>query len=161
MSRFRCSAVAAVVVLGLAAPAVGGPVPTPTGEVSAASEDPVLQPLRERVLAYWQARVRKDSRSEYELLEPRARARLAPEEYGRGRTVEYLAAQVEGVERRGNFARVAVRLLVKVAVPLPVGARVLTESTLLPDLWVLIGGTWYRSEEADAGVPGPWPVASP
>lgn len=145
-------AAAALALLVLGAPASGPP---------AAAEDAGLGALRERVLAYWQARVRKDYRAEYELLEPRARARLSAEEYGRGRAVEYLAVQVEGVERRGNFARVEVRLLVKVTVPLPQRVEALTQSVVLQDYWVQVGGTWYRTAEADAGAPPPWPAVAP
>ncbi len=129
--------------------------------------DPSLERLRERVLAYWQARVKKDYQAEYDLLEPRLRARVPAEEYGRGRTIQYLGAQVESVERRGSFARVGVRILVKMTIPplpIPQAAAVpspqRTEATLLQDHWVLIRGAWYRTQEADAGVPGPWPVAS-
>lgn len=125
-----------------------------------------LEGLKERVLAYWQARVKKDYQAEYDLLEPRLRARVPAEEYGRGRTLQYLAVQVESVERSGSFARVAVRVLVKITLPplpLPQAAAATpdrTEATVLQDHWVSIRGLWYRSQEADAGVPVPWPVAS-
>jgi hypothetical protein len=120
-----------------------------------------LETLKERVLAYWQARVRKDYRTQYDLLEPRGRAVNNPEEYGRGRQVEYLAAQVEDAERRGNFARARVRLLVRIQIPamLPRTAPIQrTETTVLDDYWVRIGDTWYRTVEADAGRPPPWPA---
>jgi hypothetical protein len=139
------------------------------GEESAApssTEDQSLEKLKERVLAYWQARIKKDYQAEYDLLEPRLRARVPASEYGRGRAMEYLAAQVEGVERSGSFARVKVRILVKITLPpLPVPQRVVTapertEATMILDHWVLIRGAWYRSQEADAGVPVPWPVAA-
>jgi hypothetical protein len=129
----------------------------PSAPAAAAPDTASLARLKERVLAYWQARVRKDYRAEYDLLEPRARVWLNPDEYGRGRVVEFLAAQVEGVERRGNFARANVRLLVRVLHPLA-GPGGRTDATLFPDHWVLINGEWYRSQEADLGAPGPWPI---
>lgn len=138
----------------------GGVRAQPGSEPSPAELRPeaTLEQLRERVRAYWEARVRKDYRTEYELLEPRARARTSPDEYGRGRAVEYLAAQVEGVERRGNFARVAVRLLVNVMHPLlPGGSR--RPATVIEDQWVLLEGVWYRTLEADLGTPLPWPIS--
>jgi hypothetical protein len=128
--------------------------------------DQSLEQLKARVLAYWQARVKKDPQTEYDLLEPRLRARIPASEYGHGRTLEYLGAQVESVERRGQFARVGVRVLVKITIPpLPVPQRTVTapertEATLIQDHWVLVRGVWYRSQEADAGVPVPWPVAT-
>jgi hypothetical protein len=132
--------------------------PSPRGP-GAAVEDPSEVALRQRVLAYWQARMRKDYRAQYDLLEPRMQARVSPDEYGRGRTVEYLAAQVERIERRGQFARVAVRLLVRVQHPtLPQGGR--TEAAVLPDHWVLVRGQWYRSQDAEEGSEPPWPARS-
>lgn len=135
-------------LLGAVEPAPAQPAAGPAWEAQ----------LKERVLAYWNARAKKDFGAEYDLLEPRVRARVSRDEYGRGRTVQYLAAQVETVERRGSFAKVGVRLLVKVVHPfLPGGSR--TESSLLDDYWVLIQGVWYRTQEADLGAEVPWPMA--
>ena len=158
--RFFCEIAASVLVVvgggGITAHAQPNVSAPPAAEPRPEAS---LEELKKRVLAYWEARARKDYRAEWELLEPRARARISADEYGRGRMVQYLAAQVEGAERRGNFARVAVRLLVRVTHPLlPGGAR--TESTTLGDHWVLIGGTWFRSLEADAGTEPPWPAPS-
>jgi hypothetical protein len=144
-------------MLGIAG-AVPGQAQGPAG-----AADPSLEQLKARVQAYWDARVKKDYRAEYDLLEPRERARVSPDEYGRGRNLEYTAAQVESVERRGNFARVAVRLLVKVTFPTGALGPVRTptprtQSALLDDYWVLVGGAWYRTEESDRRRPPPWPA---
>src|SRR5262245_9859450 len=132
-----------------------------TPPASSAAAAGSLEPLKERVLAYWQARVQRNYRGEYELLEPRARALLDPDEYGRGRTVQYLAVQIEDAERRGNFARVGVRLLVRIQIP-PIFPRSpgidSDQSTVLQDYWVRIEGTWYRTLEANAGATPPWPA---
>jgi hypothetical protein len=132
---------------------------TPKAAGAPAAES--LEPLKERVLTYWQARVQRNYRAEYDLLEPRARALLDPEQYGQGRTVQYLAVQIEDAERRGNFARIGVRLLVRVQIP-PIFPRSpgidSDQSTVLQDYWVRIGGTWYRSLEANAGATPPWPA---
>ena len=148
-----------LVVVGAPPPASDAQPQPAAGAPATPAPDASLEPLKQRVLAYWNARVRKDYRAEYDLLEPRARARVNPDEYGRGRVVEYLAAQVERVERRGSFARVDVRLVVKVLHPLA-GPSGRTDSTVLRDHWVLIRDVWYRSEEADLGAPGPWPISS-
>jgi len=127
---------------------------------SGATDDQSLATLKTRVQAYWEARVKKDYRAEYDLMEPRVRARNSPDEFGRGRTVQYLAAQVEGAERNGNFARVAVRILVRVVAPIPSPIQPRTDSALIEDHWVLVGGAWYRSSEIETGVRPPWPTAS-
>lgn len=137
--------------------AAGAQSADPATPATNAAPDASLEALKERVALYWNARVKRDYRTQYELLEPRARARTSPEEYGRGRMVRYEAAQVEDAERRGNFARVTVRVLVRVVHPLLGGSRI--ETSLLQDHWVLIGGTWYRSQEADTGNTPPWPAA--
>jgi hypothetical protein len=149
-----CALTLAILVLGAA-----GPPGAAAQGAPATSADASLVALRERVLAYWNARVKRDYRAEYDLLEPRARARTSADEYGRGRAVEYMAAQVEDVEQRGNFARVTVRLLVRISYPLA-GMASRTEATALQDSWVRIGGVWYRTEEADLGGTPPWPIAA-
>ena len=161
MRRTACVVIAGIVLVSTAASGSGhAQAPPSTGGAPAATDDQPLAELKKRVLAYWEARVKKDYRAEYDLLEPRARARVSPDEYGRGRTVQYLAVQVEGAEQNGNFARVNVRLLVRLILPIPARVQARTDSTQIEDHWVLIGGAWYRSSEADAGVAGPWPVAS-
>jgi hypothetical protein len=165
-ARLLLAGTLAVVLAWTVAPPSRAAEERPPG---AAAEDPSLEALKERVLAYWEARVRKDYRAEWDLLEPRLRARVPADEYGRGRTLQYLGAQVESVERRGSFARVGVRVLVKITLPpLPLpqapGAAApapeRTEAALVQDHWVLIRGAWYRTQEADAGVPAPWPIAT-
>lgn len=115
-----------------------------------------IQALRERAQAYWAARVAKDLRAQYAMLEPRARAHVDADGYGRERIVEYLAALVEDVKVAGSFGRVSVRLLVRVVHPLL--PRPETRSSLGEDHWVRIRGVWYRSLEAERGVPEPWPA---
>lgn len=137
------------------------PAPSAARNGAPAADEQSLAELKKRALAYWEARVKRDYRAEYDLMEPRARARVSVDEYGRGRNVQYLAAQVEGAERRGNFARVTVRVLIRVVAPMP-GSRIepRTEATAFQDQWMLIGGTWYRSADADLREGAPWPAAS-
>jgi hypothetical protein len=139
------------------------PVPPSSSAESggqAVVDDAALAELKKRALAYWEARVRKDYRAEYELMEPRARARVSADEYGRGRNIEYLAAQVEGAERLGNFARVSIRVLVRIVAPVPFRVAPRTESSSFQDHWVMIQGTWYRSTDADSRNAIPWPAAA-
>ena len=136
------------------------PAPSAARDGAPAADEQSLAELKKRALAYWEARVKRDYRAEYDLMEPRAQARISADDYGRGRNVQYLAAQVEGAERRGNFARVTVRVLIRVVAPLA-GTRIdpRTDATSFQDHWALIGGTWYRTADADLRDMAPWPAA--
>src|SRR6266542_1397736 len=82
------------------------PAPAPMGS------EADLQALRERAAAFWAARVAGDFQKQWELLEPRGRGRMTPQQYGAERgAVRYLAHQVEGATADGFFATVKVRLL--------------------------------------------------
>jgi hypothetical protein len=144
-----------LVVVGIAAGCASVEPPRPA-VVAGSPED--IQALRERARAYWAARVAKDLKAQYEMLEPRARARVEAGTYGRERIVEYVAAQVEDVNVAGSFGRVSVRMLVRVHHPLLGQQAQQTRSSVGQDHWVRIRGTWYRSLEAEVGAPEPWPV---
>lgn len=105
--------------------------------------------LRQRVAAFWAARVEGDARAQWELLEPRGRGRLAPADYAPAQgVVKYLAYQVEDASVEGYFARVTVRLLVRTTLPSARQvARIVPSHALLKDRWVRIGGVWYRALE--------------
>jgi hypothetical protein len=133
---------------GFPAVAVGqdaSKTPPASGGAGAASDD---QRLRERVAAFWAARVEGDPKAQWELLEPRGRGRLTPLEYVPGPgALKYLAYQVENATVNGYFADVSVRILVQPILPVTRRAKIGPSSTLVTDRWVRIGGTWYRSLE--------------
>lgn len=104
--------------------------------------------LRERSAMFWAARVAANSTTQWELLEPRGRGRLTPEEYAAGRGgVNYLAYQVEDATVNGHFAVVKVKLLVQPK--LRTQRRIGPQAVTVQDRWVLIAGSWYRSLEQD------------
>ena len=125
------------------------PVPAPSASTAptpiASTAD--VENLRERAAAFWAARVAGDFTAQWELLEPRGRARMTATEYAAGRgAVKYLAYQVEDASANGYFANVKLRLLVQPilpGVPRPVDPR----AVLVEDNWVRIRGVWYRSLE--------------
>jgi hypothetical protein len=136
---------------GLSAPSS----PTPgasTGPSAASSED--VARLRERAAAFWAARVAGDFTKQWELLEPRARGRMTAAEYAMGRNaVKYLAYQVEDATVNGYFSTVRVRLLVQPLLSVaglvgPEGAMA-PSAVMVPDKWVKIQGTWYRTLDGD------------
>jgi hypothetical protein len=111
-----------------------------------------LDSLRQRAAEFWAARVATNAQTQWDLLEPRGRGRMTVSEYApiRG-PLKYIAYQVEDATVNGSFAVVNVRLIVLAAqfVQRGIGPQVVK----VPDRWVKIEGTWYRSLE-QAGDPG-------
>ena len=123
---------------------------------SAASPAPVasssdVQALRERAATFWAARMAGDYKSQWELLEPRGRGRLTPQEYAAERGgIRYVAYQVEDATVNGYFATVKVRLLFQPI--LPSGRAVPVQGVVADDRWIRVGGAWYRRlDDEDPG----------
>ena len=105
-----------------------------------------VQALRERAAAYWAARMAGDDKGQWELLEPRGKGRLTPQEYVAGKTsIRYLGYQVEDATIDGYFAIVKVRLLFQPI--LPRMASVAVQTVFMNDQWIRVGGIWYRQLE--------------
>jgi hypothetical protein len=111
-----------------------------------AASDGQVQALRERAAAYWAARMAGDDKGQWELLEPRGRGRLTPQEYTAGKkSIRYLGYQVEDATVEGYFAIVKIRLLFQPI--LPQMASVAVQTVLMNDQWIRVGGIWYRQLE--------------
>lgn len=133
------------------APPVWAQQPAGSSAVAGEAEQDV-QNLRQRAAAFWAARIARDFRAQWELLEPRGRGRMAPEEYAAGRgAVLYLAYQVEDAEVNGIFGVVKVRVMVQPAAQVWGGRRVPIGATVVNDEWVRAGGVWYRRLEQREG----------
>ena len=137
----------AVIAVGLVALGGGGcamPSPKETASASAAVVvDGQAQTLRERAAAYWAARMEGDDKTQWELLEPRGKGRLTPQEYAAERRgVRYLGYQIEDALIEGYFATVKVRLLFQPILQRLVSVPV--QTVLMDDQWIRVGGTWYR-----------------
>jgi hypothetical protein len=157
--------VAVVLALGTVLAASGPwPVPASAQDRSTSGTAPAattaepgadLGRLRERVAAFWAARIEGDAKAQWELLEPRGRGRLTPAEYVAGPgVVRYLGYQVEDASVEGYFATVKVRLLVHTILPSRQQQRIQPRAALVSDRWVRIGGIWYRSlEQQEAAEP--------
>jgi hypothetical protein len=131
----------------------GAPAPAPSaGEKPAASEGDT-QVLRERVAAFWAARLAGDPKAQWELLEPRGRGRLSIQEYTSDRgAVRFVAYQVEDATVTGYFALVKVRVMFQPI--LPSARRIGIQTILAEDRWVKVRGVWYRQlEEEDQARP--------
>lgn len=127
-------------VVGRGAPAAAQSTSVPGSGVSGGGE---VQTLRERAAAYWAARMAGDDKTQWELLEPRGRGRLTPQEYGAERRgLRYLGYQIETATVEGYFATVKVRLLFQPTAPQLAG--VAPQTVLMDDRWIRVGGAWYR-----------------
>jgi hypothetical protein len=131
-----------LVMLSVVASATAGAqnpstVPSASGEV---------QDLRERVAVFWAARLAVNYKGQWDLLEPRGKGRVTPEEYAANQgTIRYLAYQVEDATIDGYFATVRVRLMLLPV--LPSLGRVPVQTIVAQDKWIRIGGLWYRSAD--------------
>ena len=133
------------VVAGIGSGAAQGSAPS----AAPAATDSEIETLRERVAAYWAARVAGDAETQWRLLEPRGSGRITAQEYGAApQGGRYLAYQVEDATINGYFATVKVRLVVQQILPSP-GAKPLPPvTTYVEDGWVRIKGVWYRRFDA-------------
>jgi hypothetical protein len=132
-----------VVVFGLIGGAAAAAAQTASAVTTPAVSEAEVLTLRERVAAYWAARVASDDKTQWELLEPRGRGRLTPQEYAAGRKgVRYLGYQIEDATINGYFAKVKVRLLFQPVIPRMVNVG--PQTILLDDEWIRVNGTWYH-----------------
>jgi hypothetical protein len=137
----------AVIAVGLVVAGVLGWVAPPRAQSASAPEpvvsDGEVRTLRDRAAAYWAARMAGDNKAQWELLEPRGRGRMTPEEYASERRgIQYLGYQVEDATVQGYFAVVKVRLLfTPILATMP---RAAVQTVLMDDQWIRVGGVWYR-----------------
>ena len=137
----------AVIATGLVA-FVGTGCAAPVQRESASSAAVIApeqqaQTLRERAAAFWAARMEDDEKGQWELLEPRGKGRVTPQEYASERKgVRYLGYKIEDATIEGYFATVKVRLLFQPVLQRMVSVPV--QTVLLDDRWIRVAGTWYR-----------------
>ena len=144
---------AAIATAQSAAPGGSGASSTSTADASTAPSTDV-ETLRQRAAAFWAARVAGDASKQWELLEPRGRGRMTPDEYRAKDLAKYLAYQVEDAKVDGYFAKVKVRVIIMPVrpptmsgPPIPVAPM----ANVVDDVWVRIKGTWFHSLEPDGG----------
>jgi hypothetical protein len=116
--------------------------------------------LRQRAAEYWQARVARDYKSQWELTEPRLKGRITPEEYARGKgAIQYLGYEVGDASIDGSFATVQVKVIARVALPNSPAKPVVRTATV-GDAWVKVDGVWYRrADQPEGGGQGGRPPA--
>ena len=142
-----------VVLSAVACATTGGAQSSSAAPPAPVASNGDAQVLRERAAAFWAARMAGDARGQWELLEPRGRGRMTPQEYAADRGgVRYVAYQVEDATIDGYFATVKVRLLFQPV--LPTLRRVPVQAVVAGDRWIKVGGAWYRRlDDEDQGQP--------
>lgn len=147
-----------VLVIHAVAPAASGQQPGPPAPAASSatlgldqSQGETLR-LRERTAAFWAARVSRDFRAQWELLEPRVKGRVSADEYASGRgALRYLGYEVGEATIDGAFATVKVRVIAQLP---PIGGpaqRPMLHAGLVEDRWIKVDGVWYRSQDQDRG----------
>ena len=118
-------------------PAATGPAPTQAQEAEV---------LRQRVADFWFARVNRDFKAQWDLLEPRFKGRVPAQAYAGGRgSIQYIAYQVEEADIQGPFAEVKVKVLAQPISPRLRDRRVASvRAVTVSDKWVRVKGVWYR-----------------
>jgi hypothetical protein len=145
----------AVIATGLLALAGAGCAASgPRESASVIAPERQVQLLRERAAAFWAARMNDDDKVQWDLLEPRGKGRVTPQEYAsEHKGVRYLGYKVEDAAIEGYFGTVRIRVLFQpILARLTVGAQ----TVVLEDRWIRVAGTWYRQlDDRQAPRPGP------
>jgi hypothetical protein len=147
------SAWGAVAIAQSVAPGASGSANVPSAVASTVPATDI-EVLRQRAAAFWAARVAGDASKQWELLEPRGRGRMTPDEYRAKDPGKYLAYQVEDAKVDGYFAKVKVRVIIMPVRPPAVSGppiAVVPVANVVDDVWVRINGTWFHSLEPDGG----------
>lgn len=122
-------------------PPVAAPVTTPVAPDVA---------LKERVISFWQARLKDDIVRLYDVLEPEVRERVSLTAYARTQgTIHFLSYQIKSIDIIGEKAWVKVEYTFKVRVaqlsgfgPWPQESR---------EVWILRDDVWYRPFDQKEG----------
>lgn len=145
--RIVMAAMQATLVVALTWAADGRAQSAPPAPPEPVASSDSVETLRARTAAFWAARVAGDRKGQWELLEPRGRARLTPLEYAPDSgVIRYLGYEVEDATVNGYFATVKVRLLFQPILP-TAGRRLPAKTAVVSDQWIRIGGVWYRNLE--------------
>ena len=98
--------------------------------------------LQARGQAFWEARIKEDYATQYNLLEPKVRRQLSLTNYIQAQgPLQYLEAKIEGVTIDEAKGVLTVRTRVKIRHPL---LDRHPQETVVKEAWVKRQGAWYR-----------------
>ena len=142
----------ALLVGGLTACAGQPPSPStaaPTAQVALTPEEA----LRARATRFWEARVKGDLATQYDLLEPKAREQVTLTGFVLARgSVVYQSYKIEDVEVSGDEGKV--KAMTNFRLTLPQVSRFGPWDQLAIVKWVKVDGTWYvKYDQKDVDKP--------
>jgi hypothetical protein len=98
--------------------------------------------LQARGQAFWEARIKEDYATQYDLLEPKVRRQLSLTNYIQAQgPLQYLEARIEGMQIDEAKGVLTVRTRVRIRHPL---LDRQTQETVVREAWVKRQGAWYR-----------------
>ena len=115
------------------------------GAGRAVAESPPVESLRQRVTAFWEARLQGDEVRAYQYLTYARTGELTATQYVQARspTLQYMAYTIDTIQQQQNDARVTVNLQYRLTVP---GMVDLPMTMAIQEHWVrLDDGHWYRN----------------
>jgi hypothetical protein len=119
----------------------------PSGKTRELSDGQKEQLLRQRVQAIWDATVRQDRSTVYDMLDPFFRVKVDKSFFlAMKGFVTYFDTEIKAVEVKGNVARAAVRVEYETRGLHMHGKEVKPErkETVTMETWLFIDGNWYR-----------------
>lgn len=127
--------------------ACAGQAPTgsaPSSPPQAQAPQTPEEALRARATQFWEARVKGDLLTQYNLLEPRARERVTLTGYAlaRGRVV-FLSYKIQDVELAGDAGRVTAMTTFRMNLPQVSRFGPWDQRTIMR--WVRVDGVWYTA----------------
>ena len=114
------------------------------GSSQTAPESQPVQSLRERVTAFWEARIKGDEvrAYQYEIFAHTGALTLTQYVQARSTTLKYMAYTIDTIQEQDNQAQVAVRVHSRLDVP---GMVEVPLASIIRETWVrLDDGQWYR-----------------
>lgn len=134
------------------------PVPIPQKVAPEPSAAPPVDPqvaLKERVTRFWNARLKGDTASLYDFLDPETKERVTLTGYilGQG-SFRFLSYQVQTIDIVGEKAWVNVSYRFKMTIARLAGFGPWTQES--HEIWILRNETWYRPyDQSEARTPPP------
>jgi len=164
--KTRCIPVVPLLIVAAVLAMAGcrtAPVPPPK---TASLEPPPAAPvspevaLRDRVTRFWEARLKDDPATQYQLLEPEVTERVTLTAYVRSQgSFHFLSYKVQSINIVAEKAWVKVSYTFKMRIAQLVGFGPWTQESF--EFWVLRDGVWYRPHNQNEARTPPPDVTKP
>ena len=118
------------------------------GSSQTAPESQPAESLRQRVTAFWEARIKGDELTAYQYEAYAYTGEMTATQYIQKRSpaLKYMAYTIDTIQEQQNEALVTVKLQYKMSIP---GMVDLPMAMPIKERWVRIDNTWYRNLESE------------